>query len=287
MAELQGHFDRFCNSVDSALDNLGLMSQDRKNARPDFFELVASIGLHRLWYKFVEMNVHSLDDLKNLWDAKPVLPLDVEFGCYFPKIAERFTRFCKEGWPSVEKLAVAPTKVQMVVFLTKHFGASHAEAEQVAQAILDQHKSISTWQLQMAVQMCPLKLDRLVEATTWVVKTKKDKRSFSVKHRSLGMKTWCWRAGLYSAHTKFENMAFCEVFPEPKNKNEHDFTAEYTVTREQALKVLLLATACRAYCQPVRMRLCFVCVNTNVIVVLLTWCVCTALGCRNIIMRNP
>ena len=259
VAELQGHFDRFRNSADSALDNLGLMSEDRKNARPDFFELVASIGLHRLWYKFAELNIHSLDDLKHLEHAKPVLPLDVEFGCYFPKIAERFTRFCKEGWPSVANLAIEPTKVQMVVFLAKHFGASHAEAEKVAQSILDQHKSISTWQLHMAVQLCPLKLDRLVEATTWVVKTKKDKRSFAVKNRSLDMKTWCWRAGLYSVHTKFANMSFCEVFPEPKNKNEYDFTKEYSVTSQEAVKILLLATACRQYCQPVRIRWCFVC----------------------------
>ena len=209
VADLQG-ICMSSNTEKQALDNLHLLNE-QKAYRFNFFEFVASIGLHKTWHALIDLGIESMDDLDHLSsDERTTVNMhgmDVAAGSYHPRIAARFNLFCKKGLmaPRILALSTILSVQQVAAYISKEFLIARTQAYAKAQEIKAAFANLTAWQLRRAASLCPRKIDRLYQALEWTVVTKKQKREFetNASEQEVTMKDWCWRAGVYDTHTKF------------------------------------------------------------------------------------
>lgn len=242
MAELEGCCIRYRDSPKLALHNLSLL-QDSVTRRSDFFEYLASAGLHKTWYKFVDNHLESLHDVAQLDDedrkSLKIGVLDVENQAYTPRIAKRFNDFLSFGPQSLANLTRRVPCAQLATIMSSEFQIGNAQAMIEAQRVGSAYPNLSWWQLKRATSLCPRNFGGFDDALKLAVKTQKDKRFYTRQNNKLDMKTFCWHAGLWDLHAKFGDKTIGDVM---RDANSADSVTKFCtrityLPYEEALRV--------------------------------------------------
>ena len=242
MAELEGCCIRYRDSPKLALHNLSLL-QDSVTRRSDFFEYLASAGLHKTWFKFVDNHLESLHDVAQLDDedrkSLKIGVLDVENQAYTPRIAKRFNDFLSFGPQSLANLTRRVPCAQLATILSSEFQIGNAQAMIEAQRVGSAYPNLSWWQLKRATSLCPRNFGGFDDALKLAVKTQKDKRFYTRQNNKLDMKTFCWHAGLWDLHARFGAKTIGDVMRDVNSTGcVNKFRTRITyLTYEEALRV--------------------------------------------------